>query len=266
LIAVRNGRAVITQTDLVQAVQRVSWGMSYSRNMLVEDLKSVAWHEAGHAVVAYFRNKQSRVQVVTIVPSSYAQAYVWAVDKEDRLTETRDDLMVDIEISLGSYVAEMMYMKSNTPGVSQDLRNAGEVAKRMVRLWGMGDFKFNIKSAFNDEPSSETRREIELQTKQIVDQCMKNVEQLLQGHRKEIERLVDALIEKETLYYEDVVAILEPSKPKAEIEQELQALGERKLVGKRPILSLDFISESAVIAGEPTNNFSADDQSDPETR
>lgn len=254
LIAVRHGRASINQTDLVQAVQRISWGMSYSRNMLVEDLRAVAWHEAGHAVVAYFRHKRSRVQVVTIVPSSYAQAYVWYVDKEEHLTETKADCMVDIEISLGSYVAEMMFMDSNTPGVSQDLRMAGQRAKSMVRNWGMGDFKFNTASGFDsDHTSNDTLREIEVQTKEIVDQAMTNVEKLLHGHRAEIERLVEALLEKETLYYGDIVRILEPQKTKGDIDKELAEIAERKLVGKRPILGLDFVFQ-----GTPTGTPGSD--------
>ncbi len=69
LIAIRDGRTKINQADLIQAIQRVSFGMSYSGNILRDELLHTAYHEAGHAIVCYFRNRKDHIQVLTIVPS-----------------------------------------------------------------------------------------------------------------------------------------------------------------------------------------------------
>lgn len=251
LSAIRDGRTEISHVDLIKAIQRQSFGMSYSRNVLLEELTVTAYHEAGHAVVAYFRNKRERIQIVTVVPSGDALGYMWAVDKEERHKKNRLDLMVDIEISLGSIVAERMFFETNAWGVSQDLISASETASSMVRRWGMGNFPFNTDAAFgnydnrgvrNNKPSPETEREIELQIRGVLEEAYNNVETLLKAHRNEIDRLGRALIERETLYYRDVVAILEPQRSEVEVNKELAELAERKFVGKRPVVSLELLA------------------------
>lgn len=245
LTAIRNGREAISQIDLIQAIQRQSFGLSFSRQVLMEELRVTAYHEAGHAVVAYFKQKRSRIQIVTVVPSGYALGYVWGVDKEERHKKNKQDLMVDIEISLGSLVCERMFFGQNAWGVSEDLRQAAEVARDMVRRWGMGKYTFNVDEAFlrdNIPTSPETQREIEVQITGIIDECRQNVERLLQLHKASVERLAEALLEKETLYFRDVVKILEPERADSDIDRELLELAERKLVGKSPAITLKGIT------------------------
>ncbi|MBY0359363.1 MAG: AAA family ATPase [Candidatus Obscuribacterales bacterium] len=265
LIAIRTGRDAITQLDLVQAIQRQSFGMSYSRQVVLEELRATAYHEAGHAIVAYFRDKHSRIQIVTIVPSGYALGYVWPVEKEERNDKFKHDMMVDIEIYLGSLVSERMFFGQNGRGVSEDLRQAGLIARRMVRLWGMGNYTFNTDAAFGNTEDSqgssasmETERELELQTKAIIDECRKNVEELLQTRKAQIERLAEALVEKETLYYRDVVNILEPERTDADIQRELAEIAERKLVGKNHHLELNGILGLGGNVGAPKKSESAE--------
>lgn len=261
LAAIRNGRTSITQVDLISSIQRVSFGVSYSREILLDELKSVAWHEAGHALVAYFRNKRDRIQVVTIVPSGFALGYVWYVGKEDRRSKNEQELLVDIEISLGSYVSERMYMDTSTWGVSEDMRQAARTASSMVRDWAMGDFKFSTPAAFGNQASPETEREIEMQVKGIIDKCLKNVEDLLRSHRPQLERLANELVEKETLYYPDLVAILEPERSVADVQREMDALAERKRVGKPPVINLEAISGLGTTGGGDRSSSSSGDES-----
>ncbi|MBX9685839.1 MAG: AAA family ATPase, partial [Candidatus Obscuribacterales bacterium] len=171
LIAIRNGRDAISQIDLIQAIQRQSFGMSYSRQVLLEELRATALHEAGHTIVAYFKNKRNRIQVVTIVPSGGALGYMWSVDKEERHDEFMNDYMTDIEISLGGLVAERMFFGQNSGGVYGDLNRVASIARSMVTNTGMGEFTFNIEAAYggrDKQPSPDTAREIELQIKNIV--------------------------------------------------------------------------------------------------
>lgn len=265
LIAIRNGRDKISQIDLIQAIQRQSFGMHYSRHVILDELKATAIHEAGHTIVAYFKNKRERIQVVTVVPSGSALGYMWAVDKEERNSMFRKDYLVDIEISLGGLAAERLMYGDNTSGVSGDLRSVGNVARRMITMYGMGEQIFNIHQAFSDRrdrvgveitPSPESSREMEKQIKTIVDGCLQNVQNLLSSKRAELLALADALVEKETLYFRDVVAILEPQRTENDIQKEIEELSERKLVGKMPQLTHAFFGPGASAAGGGNGNGS----------
>ncbi|MBK9774557.1 MAG: AAA family ATPase [Candidatus Obscuribacter sp.] len=84
LFAIREGRTVIQSEDIFRAIQRVSFGISRSQRILVEELWSTAYHEAGHTIVSYLRNKREYVQVVTIVPTGRALGYMWRIKKTTR--------------------------------------------------------------------------------------------------------------------------------------------------------------------------------------
>ncbi|MBA4078165.1 MAG: hypothetical protein C0508_24270, partial [Cyanobacteria bacterium PR.023] len=254
LFAIREGRVEITHSDMIRAIQRVSFGMSRSQHIGVKELFETAYHEAGHTIISYFRNRKERIQVVTIVPTGRALGYMWSVDKEDRFVsgQNKQDYLVDIEVSLGGYVAESLYMDTTTSGVSQDLINVGNTARRMVKNWGMGSFPYNTNYGHGDErghegrggwgmASPDTEREIELEVKKIVDDCLENTRNLLKEKRKELDLIAHALVEKETLFYKDLVKILEPSKSDAEVNKEIATLSERKLVGTAPIVNLEFL-------------------------
>ncbi len=254
LMAIREGRLEITHSDMIRAIQRVSFGMSRSQHIGVKELFETAYHEAGHTIISYFRNRKERIQVVTIVPTGRALGYMWSVDKEDRFVsgQNKQDYLVDIEVSLGGYVAELLYMDTTTSGVSQDLINVGNTARRMVKNWGMGSFPYNTNYGHGDErghegrggwgmASPDTEREIELEVKKIVDECLENTRNLLKEKRKELDLIAHALVEKETLFYKDLVKILEPSKSEAEVNKEIATLSERKLVGTAPIVNLEFL-------------------------
>ena len=133
LIAIRDGRMKIIQHDLIQAIQRVRFGMSYSGNILTDELLHTARHEAGHAIICYFLNQKERIQVLTVVPTGRALGYLWAEPKEDYHTKTKEEYMVDMKVSLGGYVAEEMYQSSVTSGPYSDLQHVASTARRMIR-------------------------------------------------------------------------------------------------------------------------------------
>ena len=247
LIAIRDGKVEISQGDLFQAVQRVRFGMQYSRHILVDELHATAYHEAGHTMVCYYRNRRDRIQVVTVVPRGGALGYMWPVEKEDYVQQNKQEYIVDIEVSLGGMAAEHVYMDTTTSGVSSDLNHVGHLAHSMIREWGMGSFKFNTSAAFESrgpwkeerDASSETNRDIELEIKQLVDGCLDNVTNLIKSKRPQLDKLALALVEKETLYFADIAAILEPERSRQDIQREIDLLGSRKLVGKAPVIDLD---------------------------
>lgn len=111
----------------------------------------------------------------------------------------------------------------------------------------MGSFKFNTTTAYEykgewvdaRQASPATNREIEMEIKTLVDSCMENVTNLIKAKRVQLDKLAQALVEKETLYFADIAAILEPERSKDDIQREIDLLGTRKLVGKPPVIDLD---------------------------
>jgi cell division protease FtsH len=251
LFAIRDGRLELSQEDLFHAIQRVRFGMPFSRHVLVEELLATSYHEAGHTIVCYYRNRRERIQVVTIVPRGGALGYMWGVDKEDYHKQNKLEYLVDIEVGLGGYCAEELHLETTASGVSGDFQGVAGVASAMVRQWGMGRFKFNTDVAFNNygahlTASSETNREIEMDIKGIVDGCLDNVRNLLRTKRKELDLLAHALMEKETLYFRDITRILEPGRSESEIEKEIELLADRRLVGTPPVINIDTIAGLAI--------------------
>lgn len=245
LNAIRHGRTEIHQTDLIWAVQRVTFGVARSAHLLVDELRATSYHEAGHALVCYYRNRRDRIHVITVVPTGGALGYVWPIEKEDYNSKNKLEYLTDIEVSLGGYAAEHLFLETTTSGVASDFQTVAWTATKMVRSWGMGSFKFNTCVAYdydNFGVSDATNEKIESEVQEIVNGCLKNVEDLLRAKRPELDRLAQALIERETLYYPDVVAILEPSRPTSDVEREMRELAERKLVGSRSKFDFDRIS------------------------
>ncbi len=254
LIAIREGRTTISQSDLIKAIQRVLFGIPFSGKVLADELLHTAYHEAGHAIVSYYRNKKELIQVLTIVPSGHALGYLWSVDKEDYHTKSKEEYLTRMEVSLGGYAAEELLTESVSSGPSSDLRNVAGIARSMIRDWGMGSFKFNIAVAYEGRtidydpratavygPSSETSRQIELEIQNVVEGCLKNVRDLLRSNRGKLDRLAHELVEKETLSFREIAKILEPERSAIDIEKEALALAEKRLVGKEIQVNLEAI-------------------------
>lgn len=246
LIAIREGRTSISQRDLVQAIQRVLFGIPYSGRLLSEEVLHTAYHEAGHAIVSYFKNKKDLIQILTIIPSGHALGYLWSVKKEDYHTKSKEEFLTSMEVSLGGYAAEELLTGNVSSGPASDLQHVATLARYMIRDWGMGSFKFNIDIAYEGAwsyygPSEETSRQIETEIKTLVDGCLNNVRELLRDNRDKLDRLAHELLEKETMTFREIAKILEPHRSEIDIEREALALAEKRLVGKAIELNLEAI-------------------------
>ena len=123
MIAIRDGRTTISQADLIQAIQRVLFGIAFSGQLLADELLHVSYHEAGHALVSYYRNKKELIQVLTIVPSGFARGYLWSVGKEDYHRISKEEYLTQMEVSLGGYAAEELLTESVSSGPVSDLQH-----------------------------------------------------------------------------------------------------------------------------------------------
>mgnify|MGYP000777355855 CR=1 FL=1 len=142
LRAVRKGRKLVIQEDLLAAFELVIAGTEKKGSVLTEfEKKLVAYHEVGHAMVAYKQKNTEPVQKITIVPHTQgALGYTLLMPEEDKTElRTRDELMAKIAVSMGGRAAEEVVMDTMTNGASQDIQEATGVARNMVAMFGMSD-------------------------------------------------------------------------------------------------------------------------------
>ena len=142
LRAVRKGRKLVTQEDMLAAFEFVIAGSEKKNSVLTEfEKKLVAYHEVGHAMVAYRQKNAEPVQKITIVPHTEGSlGYTLLMPEEDKTNlRTRDELMAKIAVSMGGRAAEEVIMHTMTNGASQDIQEATNIARNMVAMYGMSD-------------------------------------------------------------------------------------------------------------------------------
>jgi cell division protease FtsH len=217
IMAVRHNETAITMADVDEAIDRVMMGPAkVSRTYDEKTKKLVAYHEAGHAVVGLFMENAQVVQKVTIIPRGQAGGYNLMTPKEEKMLETKNDLLAAITSFMGGRVSEEMFFDDVTTGASNDIERATNLAKDMVTLYGMSDLgpiKYNSGSEnvflgrdYNspNNVSGQVAFEIDQEVRKIVNECHDQARDLLDQHRTELEAIANALIEHETLTAEQI--------------------------------------------------------------
>jgi cell division protease FtsH len=216
LLAARNGKQAVEMADFVEAVERVSVGLERkSRIMRADEKRHIAYHEAGHALVACACPNSDPVQKVTIVPRGYgALGYVLRLPEDDKHIHTRAELETNIKVALGGTIAEELVFGPDdiSTGAASDLEKLNQIARRMVTMYGMsrlgriyfreGEVSQFLAAHFPDGPqacSAETAREIDLEVKRLIDTATEHVRDIIRRNRPSLERVADRLIEKEVI-------------------------------------------------------------------
>lgn len=226
LRAVRHGRQLVTQEDLLASFEFVIAGSEKKNSVLTEfEKKLVAYHEVGHAMVAYKQKNAEPVQKITIVPHTEGSlGYTLLMPEEDKTNlRTKDELMAKITVSMGGRAAEEVVMHTMTNGASQDIQEATNIARNMVAMFGMSD-EFgmmalgSVRNQYLDGGSTldcaqETAAIMDKEVKIILDQCYQNAVNLLREHLDDMHKVVEYLLEKETITGGEMVAILQGRDP-----------------------------------------------------
>ena len=226
LRAVRKGRKLVTQEDLLAAFELVIAGTEKKGSVLTEfEKKLVAYHEVGHAMVAYKQKNTEPVQKITIVPHTQGSlGYTLLMPEEDKTElRTRDELMAKITVSMGGRAAEEVVMNTMTNGASQDIQDATNVARNMVAMFGMSD-EFGMmalasrRSQYLDggygmDCAQDTAARMDQAVKEILDQCYKQAVEVIKANREDMDKVVAYLLEKETITGAEMVAIIEGRDP-----------------------------------------------------
>ncbi|MEW8997233.1 MAG: ATP-dependent zinc metalloprotease FtsH [Thermoanaerobacter sp.] len=217
LLAARRGLKQITMAELEEAITRVIAGPEKrSRIMSEKDKKLVAYHEAGHAVVAKLLPNTPPVHEVTIIPRGRAGGYTMLLPEEDKYYMSKSEMMDEIVHLLGGRVAESLVLNDISTGAQNDIERATNIARKMVTEYGMserlGPMTFGTKSEevflgrdlgrtrnYSEEVAAEIDREI----KRIIEEAYKRAESLLKENIDKLHRVAKALIEKEKLNGEE---------------------------------------------------------------
>ena len=226
LRAVRKGRKLVTQEDLLAAFELVIAGTEKKGSVLTEfEKKLVAYHEVGHAMVAYKQKNTEPVQKITIVPHTQGSlGYTLLMPEEDKTElRTKDELMAKIMVSMGGRAAEEVVLNTMTNGASQDIQDATNVARNMVAMFGMSD-EFGMMAlasrrnqyldgGYGMDCAQDTAARMDQAVKDILDQCYKQAVEVIKASREDMDKVVAYLLEKETITGGEMVAIIEGRDP-----------------------------------------------------
>jgi cell division protease FtsH len=229
IFATRQGKKKISLSDVLSSIDKVLMGPERKSKVITDrDKKLTAYHEGGHAILAYLLEDSDPVQKVTIIPRGRAGGYTLKLPTEDRSYYSKKRFLADIIVALGGYVAEKMIFGEVSTGPSSDLEKATEMAQQLVRRYGMSD-EFGpinlippMKNPYDEAQtvySQKTLEKIDAEVRKVIDEAHKKAEKLLRENQDKLELLAQELIEVETLEHDQFKALMEGSYTRKEPEK-----------------------------------------------
>ena len=225
LLAARDNRTLILEQDMDEAIDRVMMGPAKkSRKYSPEEKKTVAYHEAGHAVIGIKLEDANVVQKVTIIPRGRAGGYNLMVPIEEKFLETKKSLIARITSYLGGRVAEEIVFDTVTTGAYNDFQVATQIARAMVTEYGMSDLGpvqyesvggnvFLGRDYFKEKNfSDQVAHEIDKEVRHIITTCYEKARGIIEEHRNLLDLIAHYLEVVETLTKADIDEIVSTGK------------------------------------------------------
>ena len=223
ILAARANKQFIGNSELYEGVNKVLMGPQKKSRVVTEsDKRITAYHEAGHAIIARLCEHCDPVQEVSIIPRGNAAGYTMTRPDNDDAHMSKNKIEDFICMALGGRVAEELVIKDITTGASNDLERVTELAKKMVTEWGMSDklglvtFGSNSQTVFlgkdmeyHNTYSDETAKIIDDEIHSIIESGHSRATALLTENRSVLDNMARVLIEKETIYTEEVDLLME---------------------------------------------------------
>jgi len=216
IIAVRRGKKAVEINDFEIAIDRILLGIE-RKGMIIsdKDRKTMAFHEAGHAIVARFVPETDPISKISIIPRGRALGHTLQLPISDRHSYSKEFLRCKITIFMGGRVAEEICLGQQTTGAEDDLHQAVEIANKMVCRWGMNQvigavsYSHNSGRFLGEQDSTnivseETARKIDGEVKKIIDECYKDATMILKREKDFLHHLADMLLVNETLDHEEM--------------------------------------------------------------
>ncbi len=225
LIACRENKTRIERSDFEDAADRVLMGPKRDEVLTEDDKRRTAYHETGHAIVAWLTPAGDPPQKVTIVPRGRAGGVTMIPPDEDRMHHGLDYFKAKLTVYMGGRAAERMMFAQPYAGAEEDLKQATRLARYMVTHWGMSDklgpmsFRIGEEHVFLgkeiQEPrdfSEETAHLIDEEVRKFLFEADDAALNILREHRPEMDRLVEVLLQKEEIFRADIEGVLGPRK------------------------------------------------------
>jgi cell division protease FtsH len=235
LRAVRLGRKLVNQEDLMTSIDTVIAGAEKKNAVLTETEKRlVAYHEVGHALVSTLEKRSMPVSKITIVPHTEgALGYTMYLPDEEKYLSTKDELLAQLRGILGGRAAEQVVFGVQTNGASNDIQQATSLARHMVSLYGMSDelglmATASIHSQYLDgqahmDCSQETASKVDMAVQKLLNQCYEDAKRTLIENRSLLNEISEYLLAKETITGDELMAYVNAAKaePKEETAEEI---------------------------------------------
>ena len=238
LRAVRMGRQMVNQEDLMASIDTVVAGAEKKNTVLTETEKRlVAYHEVGHALVSTLEKRSVPVSKITIVPHTEgALGYTMYLPEEEKFLSTKDELLGQIRGILGGRAAEQVVFGVMTNGASNDIQKATALARHMVSLYGMSDelglmATASVHSQYLDgqahmDCSQETARQVDLAVQTMLSRCYEQAKQVLVDNRVLLDEISEFLLVKETITGDELMAFVNADKEKTAEEPVAESVEE----------------------------------------
>jgi len=212
LFAARSKRSEVVMADFEMGRDKILLGVAKHSKVLTEEEKlATAYHEAGHALLHYHLDNLDPLHKVTIIPHGRALGLTISLPIKDAYTKNKSALTDWIKLAMGGYVAEELIYGETTTGTSNDIKQATEIAHRMVTEWGMSKLGF-VGYGKEDEPlflgreivqhkdySEETAKKIDSEVNRILGEAMTETKKIISENKDQLVKLAKELVEKETL-------------------------------------------------------------------
>lgn len=244
LLAARKELKKVTMKELEESKDKVMMGAERRSMVLTNESKKLtAFHEAGHAVVAYYTPGSDPLHKATIIPRGNALGMVVRLPTDDQVSVSYQSLIADIMVATGGRIAEEMIFGPEfiTTGASSDIKAATNMARRMVMDWGMSK-KIGFQNCYDGdmyyeqkEFSEATSQLIDEEVRAIINSCFDKAKKLLEKHEKQLYDLANAMLDRETLDGEEIKSVLEgkPLPEKVLTEEQAEKKKVKKVVKKK---------------------------------
>ena len=223
ILATRLNKEAITLEELEEARDKVQWGRERkSRRMTDKQRKLTAYHEAGHTIVNIFCKHADPLHKVTIIPRGMALGATMFLPEEDRYNITENEALDGMAVSMGGRIAEKLIFNEISSGATMDIRQATNMAHKMVCQWGMsqkmGPLNYEGREDHiylgrditrTEGMSPETAREIDMEVRRLVDGAEERATQILTDNKDKLVKLSEELLVRETMTASEVYELLE---------------------------------------------------------
>lgn len=253
LIAARKNKKIVEKQDFLDAIDRVIGGLEKKNKIVtLNEKKTIAFHEAGHATVSWLIEHANPLVKVTIVPRGKALGAAWYLPEERQIT-TREQILDQICATLGGRASEEINFGKISTGALNDLERVTKQAYAMVSYFGMsqkiGNVSFYDSSgqteySFNKPYSEKTAELIDQEAKTIVEEQYQRAIQILQENRENLTKLGDLLLEREVIYTEDLEGIFGKRQFGKTRSEEIEELNQMDLIEEEEVADESRLEES----------------------